>query len=76
MAKFIIELQTKVNGKFQKGFHQDIKPSNSKEAMNVYEQHVTSKKKEAKVFYDKEEAEKVGSFFAIPNIQSFKVVPA
>lgn len=64
MLKFIIQWDTKVSGKWQKGYHQTIKENTNTQAMNVYVEHICLKKKEAKVFYDLEEADRVARFFA------------
>jgi len=74
MDTYIIELQTKVNGKIQKGYHQKISESKRKDTMNVYVEHITTDKKEAKRFFDKEEAIKIGNLFSIPSIQTAKIL--
>jgi hypothetical protein len=63
MKKYIIELQIKINGKFEKAYHQNITEQDNKDAMNVYVEHITRKKREAKVFYDEVEAKRVGEMF-------------
>ena len=69
MEKYIIELHTKVNGKFQVGYHEKITESTRKDTTNVYVEHITTDKKKAKRFFEQEEAEKIGGLFAILTIQ-------
>jgi hypothetical protein len=73
MEKYLIELETKVNGEWQKGYHQDLTNNNNKQAMNVYVQHVTTDKRKAKRFYDKEEAQKFATLFE-SKFQTAKVI--
>lgn len=73
MEKYLIELETKVNGKWQKGYHQDLTNNENKQAMNVYVQHVTSDKRKAKRFYDRDEAQKFATLFE-SQFQTAKVI--
>jgi hypothetical protein len=75
MEKFIIEMQVKINGKFEKHYHQNITEQKNKEAMNVYVEHITSKKREAKIFYDEDEAKRVAIMFEQENLKISKVIP-
>lgn len=73
MEKYLIELDTKVNGKWQKGYHENLTNNENKQAMNVYVQHITSDKRKAKRFYDKEEAQKFATLFE-SQFQTAKVI--
>lgn len=73
MEKYIIELETKINDEWCKSYHQMISQSNRKDTMNVYEEHITFEKKQAKRFYDKEEAEKY-SVLLTGKFQKAKVI--
>lgn len=64
METWIIKYNSKINGKFEVVYHEDIKNSTNKEAMNVYVEHVTSDKRKAKRFYDKDEAQHVANWFS------------
>jgi hypothetical protein len=75
MEKYLIELQTKVNGKFQKGYHENITESTRKDTMNVYVEWVTFDKRKAKRFYDKEEAQRFAILFTRENLQTATVIP-
>lgn len=75
MEKFIIEMQVKINGEFLKHYHQNITEQKGKEAMNVYVENITSKKSEAKIFYDEDEAKRVAIMFEKENLQISKVIP-
>ena len=57
MEKFIIKRGIKFNGKFKELYHESLKPSSNKFAMNVYVENVESDKKKAMVFYSKKEAD-------------------
>ena len=54
----------KVNGKVGTYYHENITPQKNNQAMNIYVEEVTIEKKKAKIFFDKEEAEKIGVLFA------------
>lgn len=69
MKQYIIELHTKVNGKFQKGYHQKISESKRTDTMNVYVEHITKDKSKAKRFSDQEEAERIGKLFSVLTVQ-------
>jgi hypothetical protein len=73
MEKYLIELETKVNGKWEKGYHETLTESTNKQAMNVYVEHVTYDKRKAKRFYDKEEAQRFATLFS-NNFQYAKVI--
>ena len=64
METYIIRVRTKINGKFKTCYHENITPTKRKDVMNVYTEHLTGTKKKAKIFYDKEEAEKVMKMFS------------
>jgi hypothetical protein len=74
MEKYLIELQTKINGEFQKGYHEKLMESTNKYAMNVYVEHVTTDKRKAKRFFDKDEAERFATLFTRENLQTAKVI--
>ena len=67
MEKYIIQYKMKINGKMETVFHENITPSERTDTMNVYVEHLTSDKKKAKIFYDKEEAELVDKLFSRTN---------
>lgn len=75
MEKYLIELNTKVNGEWQKGYHEKISESTRKDTMNVYVEHVTTDKRKAKRFYDEEEARRFAALFSHPNLQEAEVIP-
>lgn len=75
MTKFIIELQTKVNGEFQKGYHEKLTESKRDDTMNVYVEHVTTDKKKAKRFYDEDEAQRFATLFGCEGLQIATVIP-
>jgi hypothetical protein len=75
MEKYIIELQTKINGNFEKGYHEKLTESTRKDTMNVYVEHVTTDKRKAKRFYDADEAQRFATLFARENLQTAKVIP-
>ncbi len=75
MEKFIIELQTNIQGKWQKGYHETIKESDRSDTVNVYVEHITTDKKKAKRFYDIEEAQKFATLFDLNGVQTSKVIP-
>jgi hypothetical protein len=64
MKKYIIKYNSKVNGINIKLYHESININTHKDTMNVYVESLTTDKKLAKVFYDKEEAIKVSNLFA------------
>lgn len=49
-------------GKAKTFYHQKLEVSTRKDTMNVYQESLTSKKKEALVFHDEEEAQKMAAF--------------
>lgn len=63
MKTFKIEVLIKNNGKWETLYHENITPTTSIEVNNVYQEHLTSDKKKAKVFYDIKEAQRVSDFF-------------
>ena len=73
MEKYLIELETKVNGTWEKGYHENITNNENKQAMNVYVECVTTDKRKAKRFYDKEEAQRFATLFS-NNFQYAKVI--
>jgi hypothetical protein len=74
METYIIELETKVEGKWKKGYHETLIDSQRKDTMNVYVECVTTDKKKAKRFYDKDEAQRFATLFS-NNFQYAKVIP-
>jgi len=64
METWIIKYDLKINGKFEIVYHKDISNSENKSAMNVYVEHVTSDKRKAKRFYNKEEASNIAKCFS------------
>jgi len=63
MDKFKIKIKCKINGYFKTFYHEDISNQKNNEVMNVYAEHITDKISKAKVFYDKDEAERIGKLF-------------
>ena len=64
---YIIKLKTKVNGAFEIGYHENITINNPKNgAINTYVEHITTDKKRALAFFDKEEAQRLAVFFNYP----------
>lgn len=57
MEKYIIKRKIKFNGEFRELYHESLKPSNNKSAMNVYVENVVMDRKKAMVFYSKREAD-------------------
>jgi len=64
MERYIIKYNAKVNGINIKLYHESININQHEDTMNVYVESVTTDRKLAKVFYDKEEAIKVSNLFA------------
>jgi hypothetical protein len=61
---YIIKIKTKVNGAFEIAYHENITINNPKNgAINTYVEHITTDKKKALAFFDKEEAERLAIFF-------------
>lgn len=64
-GKFIIKYKSVCEGVEKTLFHSDISNVNPKVGvMNVYCEHVSSDKKDAKVFYKLEEAQAIINLFA------------
>lgn len=64
METHIIKRVVKTNGKFETLFHQKLEVSKNKEAMNVYVEHLSSKKKDAMVFYSKREVDAMAKYLS------------
>jgi hypothetical protein len=61
---YIIKIKTKVNGAFEIAYHENITINNPKNgAINTYVEHITTDKKKALQFFEKEEAERLAQFF-------------
>jgi len=61
---YIIKIKTKVNGVFEIAYHENITINNPKnEAINTYVEHITTDKKKALQFFDKDEAQRLAVFF-------------
>lgn len=58
MKKYIISQQVKINGEFKTRYFQNLKISDSPEAMNLFAGYWVSVKMDAARFYDKTEATK------------------
>lgn len=71
---YIIEEYSKVNGKWESGFHQDLKKNRNKDAMNVYVEHCTKDREKAKVFYDVDEAIRMAQFLFRKDYHHTKVI--
>jgi len=67
MEKYIIQLQMIVNGEVGTYYHENISNQKNNQAINVYVEQVTKIKKDAKVFYVKEEAIRIGALFSSQN---------
>jgi hypothetical protein len=64
METFIIKYKMRIDGDDDvTAFHENIKNCENLSVMNVYVEHITYDKKKAKVFFDKEEAERVAKMF-------------
>lgn len=64
MKGFIIKYRTTIEGKDVFTFHSGISLSRPEsKVMNVYTEHVTTKKEEAVIFYEEKEAQKVRDLF-------------
>jgi hypothetical protein len=61
---YIIKIKTKVNGAFEIAYHENITINNPKNgAINTYVEHITTDKKKALQFFDKDEAQRLAQFF-------------
>lgn len=74
MTEYIIELETKIDGEWKKAYHELLASSNRTDTMNAYEEHITFNKKQAKRFYQEEEANKFAVLLT-GTFQRAKVVP-
>lgn len=75
MDKFIIKYKSRIDGAEKETFHHTIVENDtSRGFMNVYSEHITTDKKQAKVFYTREEAEKVVGLFGDDKIHVGKVI--
>ena len=69
---YIIKIKTKVNGAFEVGYHENISINNPKNgAINTYVEHITTDKKKALQFFDKDEAERLAKFF---NYSQYRII--
>ena len=64
MENYIIEIRMKVKGNVVTYYHEDIISQKNNQVMNMYVENITSERKKAKVFYDKQEAERIGVLFS------------
>jgi hypothetical protein len=60
--QYIIKVILTQPGNTETLYHEKLELSKNKSATNVYVQHLTSDKKKALIFYDKEEADKMAVF--------------
>jgi hypothetical protein len=61
---YIIKIKTKVNGVLEIAYHENISINNPKNgAINTYVEHITTDKKKALQFFDKDEAQRLAVFF-------------
>jgi hypothetical protein len=64
LIMYIIKIKTKVNGAFEIAYHENISINNPKNgAINTYVEHITTDKKKALQFFDKDEAQRLAVFF-------------
>ena len=65
MNKFIISYKMTIEGIPRNSYHSGITPTDtSRGFMNTYTEHLCSNRKEATVFFRREEAEKVCALFS------------
>jgi hypothetical protein len=67
MNKYIIQINYKVDGDSKPLFFETISECTNNQVMNVFQEHLTSKKEKAKRFYDLEEAERFNHLFNASN---------
>ncbi len=67
MNKYIIQINYKVDGDSRPLFFETISECNNNQVMNVFQEHLTSKKEKAKRFYELEEAERFKQLFNASN---------
>lgn len=64
MEKYIVKYKSKVNGNYIETFHVSISETNPNlKTMNAYTENISTLKQDARIFYDRQEAEKVINFF-------------
>jgi len=63
MKKYIIRYKMKINGEWSTVYHMDITENDNNETMNVYVEHLTTHKREAKRFYKFGEAVLIAALF-------------
>lgn len=64
MERFIIQYNLKMLGDWGYVYHENIINTSPKsDVMNVYTEFLGGDRRKAKIFYDKNEAEKVANFF-------------
>jgi hypothetical protein len=64
MKGFIIKYKTRLDGNDVTTYHSGISLARPESlVMNVYSEHITTKKEEAMVFHTKEEAQKICALF-------------
>jgi hypothetical protein len=67
MSKFIIKYKSRIESKEVETFHSGISEARSESlVMNVYVEHISGTKENAKVFYTREEAQKICNLFNGP----------
>ena len=64
METYIVKYETLVMGETKTLYHENIKPNKNKQTMNVYNEHLTSDEKKARVFYKESEAHGVCNLFS------------
>ena len=75
MDKFIIKYKSRMDGKNVDTFHTGISEARPESlVMNVYAEHISLFRANAKVFYTREEAEKICSLFNCNKIHKGKVI--
>lgn len=67
MNKYIIQINYKVDGDSKPLYFETISECTNNQVMNVFQEHLTSKKDKAKRFYEIEEAEKFQQLFSSSN---------
>lgn len=70
---YLLKFTIKTNGISSVYYHENLSLNNPKNgAINTYVQHITSQRKQALPFFDKEEAERLALFFQYNNYRIIK----
>ena len=70
---YLLKFTIKANGSNCVYYHENLSLNNPKNgAINTYVQHITSERKQALSFFDKEEAERLALFFQYDNYKIIK----